>query len=80
MGFRYCHQIFWWVEAVYASRVQDEERIVEALSRARAPAPMELYLFLQAFIHSAPFAIVNILDLMSGYRDPNFDKGELCII
>ncbi|KAJ0181705.1 hypothetical protein K1T71_002427 [Dendrolimus kikuchii] len=71
---RYCFQIFWWVEAVCASRAQDDERIREAISIIRDPSPMELYLFLQAFIHSAPFAIVNILDLMARYSGLTYDN------
>lgn len=72
---RYCSQIFWWVEAVYASRAEDDERTREALSEARSPSPMELYLFLQAFTHCAPHAILNILDLMSRLSHSTFDKG-----
>ncbi|CAH2066367.1 unnamed protein product, partial [Iphiclides podalirius] len=71
---RYCFLIFWWTESVFASYVGDEERTKDALSLARAPSPIELYLFLQAFIHSAPHAIVNILDLMSRVSNPFFDK------
>ncbi|KAI8427632.1 hypothetical protein MSG28_002115, partial [Choristoneura fumiferana] len=74
---RYCHQVFWWVEAVCAARVEDEERTREALLTAKAPSPMELYLFLQAFIHSAPHAILNVLDMMSRYSDPRFEKFSL---
>ncbi|XP_021182885.3 uncharacterized protein LOC110371102 [Helicoverpa armigera] len=71
---RYCYLIFWWVEAVCASRSDDKERTQEAIQLARAPSPVELYLFLQAFIHSAPHAVVNILDLMRRYSDLTFDK------
>ncbi|XP_050361796.1 uncharacterized protein LOC126781063 isoform X2 [Nymphalis io] len=73
----YCYLIFWWIEAVYAAREQDEERTREALSRAREPSSMELYLFLQAFIHCAPHAIINILDMMARYANPAFDKITL---
>ncbi|CAH0726544.1 unnamed protein product, partial [Brenthis ino] len=71
---RYCYLIFWWIEAVYASRDQDEARTKEALSRARAPSSMELYFFLQAFLHCAPLAIINILDMMARYANPAYDK------
>ncbi|XP_059059341.1 uncharacterized protein LOC131852656 isoform X2 [Achroia grisella] len=71
---RYCYQIFWWVEVVFASRCDDEERIQEALAYARTPSPMELYLFLQSFLHSAPHAIVNILEMMARYNDPAYSK------
>ncbi|KAG6459340.1 hypothetical protein O3G_MSEX011332 [Manduca sexta] len=74
---RYCSQIFWWVEAVCASRDFDEDRTKEALLEAKSPSPMELYLFLQAFLHSAPHAIVNILDLMMRYSGATFDKVSL---
>ncbi|CAH2104854.1 unnamed protein product [Euphydryas editha] len=74
---RYCYLIFWWIEAVYASRDQDEKRTREALSRARMPSSMELYLFLQAFIHCAPHAIINALDMMIRYANPAFDKINL---
>ncbi|XP_026487548.2 uncharacterized protein LOC113394452 [Vanessa tameamea] len=74
---RYCYLIFWWIEAVYAAREQDEERTREALSQAREPSSMELYLFLQAFIHCAPHAIINILDMMARYANPAFDKITL---
>ncbi|CAG5056637.1 unnamed protein product [Parnassius apollo] len=70
----YCYLIFWWTEGVFASYAEDEERIEEALLFARAPSPLELYLFLQAFIHSAPHAIVNILDLMLRVSDPTYGK------
>lgn len=72
---RYCYLIFWWIEAVYASRDQDEERTREALYRARTPSSMELYLFLQAFIHCTPLAIINALDMMVHYANPAFDKS-----
>ncbi|KAJ8726219.1 hypothetical protein PYW07_000917 [Mythimna separata] len=71
---RYCYLIFWWVEAVCASRSEDKERTQEAIQAARTPSPIELYLFLQSFIHAAPHAIVNILDLMARYSDMTFDK------
>ncbi|XP_075992079.1 uncharacterized protein LOC142987298 [Anticarsia gemmatalis] len=71
---RYCFLIFWWVEAVCASRAQDEERTQEAILQARSPSPMELYLFLQSFIHAAPHAIVNILDMMARFSDLTYDK------
>ncbi|XP_063376084.1 uncharacterized protein LOC134663600 isoform X1 [Cydia fagiglandana] len=74
---RYCHQVFWWVEAVCAARDEDDERTRNAIQIAKAPSPMELYLFLQAFIHSAPHIIVNVLDLMNRYSDPNFEKFSL---
>ncbi|XP_045783917.1 uncharacterized protein LOC123880039 [Maniola jurtina] len=74
---RYCYLIFWWVEAVCASRAQDETRTREAISRARAPSSMELYLFLQAFIHCAPHAVINILDMLARYANPDFDKLNL---
>ncbi|XP_026737911.1 uncharacterized protein LOC113501096 [Trichoplusia ni] len=71
---RYCYLIFWWVEAVCASRVEDEERTQDAINRARKPSPMELYLFLQAFLHAAPHSILNIIDLITRYSDLTFDK------
>ncbi|XP_041974035.1 uncharacterized protein LOC121729552 [Aricia agestis] len=71
---RYTYLIFWWTEAMYASREEDDERIKEAISRARKPSPMELYLFLQSFIHSAPIAVVNLLDMMGRFNNPAFDK------
>ncbi|XP_014362686.2 uncharacterized protein LOC106714222 [Papilio machaon] len=74
---RYCYLIFWWTESVFASHSNDEERTEEALSLARAASPLELYLFLQAFIHSAPHAIVNILDLMWRFSNPSYDKGSI---
>ncbi|XP_072936580.1 uncharacterized protein [Epargyreus clarus] len=74
---RYCYLIFWWIEAVFASRAGDEDRIEEALANARAPSPLELYLFLQSFIHSAPNTIVNIVDMMAGYSNPDYDKMVL---
>ncbi|VVC90335.1 unnamed protein product [Leptidea sinapis] len=61
---RYAYLIFWWVDVVFASLQEDTDRAKEALTLARAPSTIELYLFLQAFIHSAPYAIVNILDMM----------------
>lgn len=61
---------------MFASHSNDKERTEEALSLARAASPLELYLFLQAFIHSAPHAIVNILDLMWRFSNPSFDKGK----
>lgn len=73
---RYCYLIFWWVEAVCASRSEDNDRSQEAISRAREPSPTELYLFLQSFLHAAPHAIVNILALMTRYSDMTFDKGK----
>ncbi|CAH2231376.1 jg27697 [Pararge aegeria aegeria] len=74
---RYCYLIFWWIEAVCASRMQDEARTREAIARARAPSSMELYLFLQAFIHCAPYAVINILDMLARYSSPDFDKINL---
>ncbi|XP_026757246.2 uncharacterized protein LOC113516939 [Galleria mellonella] len=74
---RYCYLIFWWVEVVYACRHEDEERVREALLNARAPSSMELYLFLQSFIHAAPHAIVNILDLMARYDNPAYSKRSI---
>ncbi|KAM3962796.1 uncharacterized protein ACR2FA_003179 [Aphomia sociella] len=74
---RYCYLIFWWVEAVFASRDDDEERIREALMNARAPSPMELYLFLQSFLHAAPHAIVNILYLMASFDNPVYSKRTI---
>ncbi|CAB3231236.1 unnamed protein product [Arctia plantaginis] len=71
---RYCFLIFWWVEAVYASRAKDEDRTREAILKARSSSPMELYLFLQSFIHAAPHAIVNILDLLARFTDLSFDQ------
>ncbi|KAJ2944620.1 hypothetical protein O0L34_g3973 [Tuta absoluta] len=71
---RYMHQIFWWTEVVFAVRAEDHPRTKEALRRARWPSPLELYLFLQAFTHSAPHAIVNILDLMTRFNNPAFGK------
>lgn len=58
-----------------ASKVADEERTRDALLRVRAPSPLELYLFLQAFIHAAPHAVINIVELMAKSGDPVFDKG-----
>ena len=75
LRYRYSYLIFWWIEAVYASRDHDEARTREAISRARAPSSMELYLFLQAFLHCAPLAIINILDMMARYANPAFDKS-----
>ncbi|XP_047507532.1 uncharacterized protein LOC125051332 [Pieris napi] len=74
---RYSYLIFWWVEAVYASRSDNEERTRDALMRARTPSPIELYLFLQAFIHSAPHAVVNILDMMANFSNPVYDTMQL---
>ncbi|CAG9567362.1 unnamed protein product [Danaus chrysippus] len=74
---RYCFLIFWWIEAVYAARANDEDRTKEALSKARTPSSVELYLFLQAFIHSAPYVVVNILDMMANYADPKYDRMTL---
>ncbi|XP_012548325.1 uncharacterized protein LOC101741820 isoform X1 [Bombyx mori] len=71
---RYCFLIFWWVEAVCGSRAGDKERTQEAIQLARASSPMELYLFLQSFIHSAPHAIINILYLMSRFNDITYGK------
>lgn len=71
---RYCFLIFWWIEAVCASRDQDIERTQEAIFQARSPSPLELYLFLQSFIHAAPHAIVNILDLLTRFSDITYDK------
>ncbi|XP_068621416.1 uncharacterized protein [Battus philenor] len=71
---RYCYLIFWWTEGVFASYAEDKQRTVEALDSARAPSPLELYLFLQAFMHCAPHAIINILDLMSHFSEPTFNK------
>ncbi|XP_063529141.1 uncharacterized protein LOC134740554 isoform X2 [Cydia strobilella] len=73
----YCHQVFWWVEAVCAARDDDDERTRNAIQIAKAPSPMELYLFLQAFIHSAPHIIVNVSDLMNRNSDPKFEKFSL---
>ncbi|KAF9412314.1 hypothetical protein HW555_009152 [Spodoptera exigua] len=71
---RYCYLIFWWVEAVSASRSDDKERTKEAIRMARAPSPVELYLFLQSFLHAAPHAIINILDLMVRWSDVTYDR------
>ncbi|XP_048484331.1 uncharacterized protein LOC105394547 [Plutella xylostella] len=62
---RYMYEIFWWTEAVFASLYQDEARTKQAVALARAPSPLELYLFLQAFVHAAPHAIINIVVLMT---------------
>ncbi|RVE53285.1 hypothetical protein evm_002118 [Chilo suppressalis] len=72
---RYCYLIFWWIEAVCASWAEDESRTKEALGRAKVPSSMELYLFLQAFMHAAPHSILNILDLMSHSTKPDYDKA-----
>ncbi|XP_023954737.1 uncharacterized protein LOC112058260 [Bicyclus anynana] len=74
---RYCYLIFWWIEAVCASRAQDEPRTKDAITRARAPSSVELYLFLQAFLHCAPIAVINILDMLGRYANPDFDKLNL---
>lgn len=71
---RYSHQIFWWIETVFASYADDDARTKDAVMRAREPSPVELYLFLQAFLHSAPNVIVNLLDMMSKAENPNFEK------
>ncbi|XP_038208300.1 uncharacterized protein LOC119829728 [Zerene cesonia] len=71
---RYSYLIFWWVEAVFAAHSQDEERTQAALTEVRAPSSVELYLFLQAFVHSAPLAVINLLDMMSNYKNPTYDK------
>lgn len=76
---RYCFLIFWWVEAVYASHSQDKERTREAILKARSASPVELYLFLQSFIHAAPHTVVNILDLLQRYTDLSFDQGNYII-
>lgn len=68
--------MFWWIEAVCACRAQDEERTRDAVQRARAPSSVELYLFLQAFIHCAPYAVINILDMLARYANPDFDKSK----
>ncbi|CAG9784562.1 unnamed protein product [Diatraea saccharalis] len=74
---RYCYLIFWWTEAVCASWADDECRTKEALRRAKAPSSIELYLFLQAFIHAAPNAVINILDLMAHFTKPDYDKATM---
>lgn len=60
---------------MYAARENDEDRTKEALSKARKPSSVELYLFLQAFIHSAPYVVINILDMMANYADPKYDRS-----
>ncbi|XP_013200616.1 uncharacterized protein LOC106143151 [Amyelois transitella] len=74
---RYCYLIFWWIEAVFASRADDDQRAQEAVNYARKPSPVELYLFLQSFVHAAPHALVNILDIMARYQNPVFGKAVL---
>ncbi|XP_063838896.1 uncharacterized protein LOC135087960 [Ostrinia nubilalis] len=71
---RYCYLIFWWMEAVCAAYVDDKERTMEAILRARSSSPIELYLFLQAFLHAAPHAIVNLLDMIVRFSNAEYSK------
>ncbi|CAK1549743.1 unnamed protein product [Leptosia nina] len=74
---RYSYLIFWWVECVYAARSQNDKRTRDALMRARTPSSVELYLFLQAFIHSAPHAVINMLNMMASFANPVYDIMQL---
>ncbi|ERL84897.1 uncharacterized protein LOC109537611 isoform X2 [Dendroctonus ponderosae] len=64
--FRHAERIFWSIEAV---RSTDETAIEENIAKATEPRLVELYVFLQAYLHSLPQVLLQLHILMRHNSD-----------
>lgn len=69
---RYAEKIFWSIEAV---RSEDEEEREEALSYVTAPRTIELYFFLQGYLHTVPQLFLQLHILMRYVSDMDKQTG-----
>ncbi|KAG5898961.1 hypothetical protein JTB14_004681 [Gonioctena quinquepunctata] len=58
---RFAERIFWSIEAV---RAKDDKSIKEALARVSVPRSIELYIFLQSYLHALPQVLLQLYILM----------------
>ncbi|XP_077285403.1 uncharacterized protein LOC143910692 [Arctopsyche grandis] len=63
--YRYAHQVFWSIEAICANCVNDSERTENSLRILMKPNSLELYFFLQSYLHSAPQILFQFYLLLS---------------
>ncbi|XP_066157830.1 uncharacterized protein [Euwallacea fornicatus] len=67
---RFAERIFWTIEA--AINTNDNQRLDEALGKLIEPRLIELYVFLQAYLHSLPQVLLQLHILMR--HNSNIDK------
>lgn len=70
--FRFAERIFWSIEAV---RAQDEYSAKEILSIVNSPRSIELYIFLQSYVHSLPQVILQFYILIRHNTNIKHETG-----
>lgn len=70
--FRFAERIFWSIEAIRANNAKETN---EALSHVTAPRTIELYIFLQSYLHAVPQVLLQLYILMRHNADINRETG-----
>lgn len=69
---RYAERIFWSIEAV---RAKDEYSVEEIFSIINSPRSIELYVFLQSYVHSLPQLLLQFYILIRHNADVQRETG-----
>ncbi|CAH1186242.1 unnamed protein product [Phyllotreta striolata] len=74
---RFAERIFWSIEAV---RAPDDKSIAEAVAAVTDPRSIELYVFLQSYLHSLPQVLLQLYVLVRHNADINSQTANVQIM